>query len=108
MSDVPQLPPKASTCDCLSSAVSYRLMAFTATTIMQPRCLMRLLPLRASLLSLGFVALVRCSKDSLPPAAPAPQVGVVTAQTQDVPLKRGLVGRLSAYYDANVTARASA
>jgi membrane fusion protein (multidrug efflux system) len=68
---------------------------------------MRLLPLRASLLSLGFVALVGCSKESPPPAAPAPQVGVVTAEPQEVPLKRGLVGRLSAYYNANVTARVS-
>jgi membrane fusion protein, multidrug efflux system len=68
---------------------------------------MRLLPLRASLLSLGFVALVGCSKDGPPPAAPAPQVGVITAQPQDVPLKRDLVGRLSAYYNANVTARVS-
>src|ERR1700738_5547901 len=107
MSDVPQLHPQASTCDCLSSAISYRLMAFTATTIAQPRCLVGLLPLRASLLSLGVVALVGCSKDSPPPAAPAPQVGVVTAQPQDVPLKRGLVGRLSAYYNAKVTARVS-
>jgi membrane fusion protein (multidrug efflux system) len=34
-------------------------------------------------------------------------VGVITAQPQDVPLKRDLVGRLSAYYNANVTARVS-
>jgi len=82
-------------------------MAFSATTIMPPRSLTRLLPLRASLLSLGFIALVGCSKDAPPPAAPAPLVGVFTAQPQDVPLKRGLVGRLSAYYYANVTARVS-
>lgn len=65
------------------------------------------MPLRASVLSVGFIALVGCSKEAAPPAAPTLQVGVVTANPQDVPLKRALVGRLSAYYAANVTARVS-
>jgi membrane fusion protein (multidrug efflux system) len=40
------------------------------------------------------------------PAAP-PKVGTVTAEQQTVPLTRDLVGRLSAYYSANVVARVS-
>ncbi len=107
MSDAPQLRAQASTSDCLSSAVANRMMAFPDTTIMHPRSSTRLLPLRASLLSLGFIALVGCSKDAPPPAAPVPLVGVITAQPQEVPIKRDLVGRLSAYYNANVTARVS-
>jgi membrane fusion protein, multidrug efflux system len=88
-------------------AALYRLMVLPLTTIMQTRCPTRFTRLRASLLSLGFVALAGCSKDAPPSAAPAPQVGVVTAEPTDVPLKRALVGRLSAYYSANVTARVS-
>ncbi|MGH8779939.1 efflux RND transporter periplasmic adaptor subunit [Paraburkholderia sp.] len=67
---------------------------------------MTLLPVRASLLSFSFLALVGCGK-AVPPAPPPPQVGVVKAQLQTVPLTRDLVGRLSAYYSANVTARVS-
>ncbi|WP_028223970.1 efflux RND transporter periplasmic adaptor subunit [Paraburkholderia ferrariae] len=67
---------------------------------------MTLLPVRASLLSIGFIALAACSK-SEPPAPPPPQVSVVKAEPQNVPLQRDLVGRLSAYYSANVTARVS-
>ena len=107
MSDEPRLSAHASTHDCLPYAALYRLMVLPVTTIMQARYITRLVRLRASLLSLGFVALVGCSKDGPAPAAPAPQVGVVAAEPQDVPLKRGLVGRLSAYYSANVTARVS-
>ena len=40
-------------------------------------------------------------------AAAPPQVGTVTAEQQTVPLTRDLVGRLSAYFSANVTARVS-
>jgi membrane fusion protein, multidrug efflux system len=65
------------------------------------------LPLRSSLLLIGFVALVGCGKSAPPPAPPPPQVGVIEAQPRNVPLTRGFVGRLSAYYSANVTARVS-
>ncbi|PCE24149.1 efflux transporter periplasmic adaptor subunit [Paraburkholderia acidicola] len=67
---------------------------------------MTLLPVRTSLLSFSFIALVGCSKGT-PPAPPPPQVGVIKAEPQNVPLNRDLVGRLSAYYSANVTARVS-
>lgn len=64
-------------------------------------------PLRAPLLCFGLVALAGCGKPAQPPQPPPPQVGVVTVQPQNVPLTRNLVGRLSAYYAANVTARVS-
>jgi membrane fusion protein (multidrug efflux system) len=54
---------------------------------------------------LVLIALAGCHKKTPPP--PPPQVSVVTAQTQTVPLTKQLVGRLSAYYTANVTARVS-
>jgi membrane fusion protein (multidrug efflux system) len=61
------------------------------------------------LLCLGLsvlAALAACSKSN--PASPAPpQVAVVKVHTQTVPLTRQLVGRLSPYYSANVTARVS-
>ncbi|WP_244120511.1 efflux RND transporter periplasmic adaptor subunit [Burkholderia gladioli] len=62
--------------------------------------------LGASLLSTGLLALAGCGKSG-PPPAPPPVVATVTAQPRDVPLTRDLVGRLSAYYSANVTARVS-
>jgi membrane fusion protein (multidrug efflux system) len=68
---------------------------------------MKSLLLRTSLMSIGAVALFGCAKSDPPPAPPPPQVGVLDAQPQDVPLTRKLVGRLSAYYSANVTARVS-
>jgi membrane fusion protein (multidrug efflux system) len=61
------------------------------------------------LLCLGLgalAALASCSKPK-PAAPPPPQVAVVSVQTQNVPLQRQLVGRLSPYYSANVTARVS-
>ena len=65
--------------------------------------------LRAPLLCLclgALTALAGCGKHN--PAAPAPpQVAVVKVRTQTVPLTRQLVGRLSPYYSANVTARVS-
>jgi membrane fusion protein (multidrug efflux system) len=67
---------------------------------------MTLLPVRASLLSLGLLALAGCDKSS-PPPPPPPQVSVIKAEPQNVPLQRDLVGRLSAWYSANVTARVS-
>jgi len=66
---------------------------------------MKLLPLRGLLLCFVLTALAGCHKKTEPP--PPPQVAVVTAQSQTVPLKKQLVGRLSAYYTANVTARVS-
>jgi membrane fusion protein, multidrug efflux system len=70
---------------------------------------MKPLPLRMPLLCLGLgalAALASCGKPK-PAAPPPPQVAVVSAQTQNVPLTRQLVGRLSPYYSANVTARVS-
>lgn len=67
---------------------------------------MTLLPVRASLLSIGLLALAGCDKSS-PPPPPPPQVSVLKAEPQNVPLRRDLVGRLSAWYSANVTARVS-
>ena len=68
---------------------------------------MKSLLVRTSLMSIGVVALFGCAKSNPPPAPPPPQVGVLDAQPQSVPLTRSLVGRLSAYYSANVTARVS-
>ena len=59
------------------------------------------------LLCLGVLALFGCGKDNHPPAPPPPEVGVVTVHPQNVALTRPLVGRLSAYLSANVTARVS-
>jgi membrane fusion protein (multidrug efflux system) len=70
---------------------------------------MKLPPLRMPLLCLGLIALAAlaaCEK-AKPSAPPPPKVGVVKVQTQNVPLTRQLVGRLSPYYSANVTARVS-
>jgi membrane fusion protein (multidrug efflux system) len=60
-------------------------------------------PQRATLSYLCLIVLAACSK-SAPPPGPT-QVAVVKAQSQSVPLERQFVGRLSAYYSANVTAR---
>lgn len=68
---------------------------------------MKSLPVRTSLMSIGVVTLFGCAKSDPPPAPPPPQVGVLEAQPQNVPLTRSLVGRLSPYYSANVTARVS-
>ena len=62
-------------------------------------------PQRASLSYLCLIVLAACSKSAPPP--PPPQVATVTAHMQSVPLERQFVGRLSAYYSANVTARVS-
>lgn len=56
-----------------------------------------------SLLPLAFV-LVACGK-SKPPAPPPPQVGVVVARAQSIPLVRDFVGRLAATRSAQVRAR---
>jgi membrane fusion protein, multidrug efflux system len=68
---------------------------------------MTLLRVRVSLLSFGLFALAGCGKSGPPPEPPPPQVSVVKVQPQNVPLRRDLVGRLSAWYSANVTARVS-
>lgn len=66
---------------------------------------MKSFPPPGSLLGVVLIALASCQK-KVPPAPP-PQVAVVTAQAQSVALTRQLVGRLSAYYSANVIARVS-
>jgi len=56
---------------------------------------------------LVMIAVVGCNSGKAP-SAPAPaKVGTVTAEQQTVPLTRDLVGRLSAYFSANVVARVS-
>jgi membrane fusion protein (multidrug efflux system) len=60
---------------------------------------------RSALSYLCLIVLAACSKSTPPP--PPTQVAVVKAQSQSVPLERQLVGRLSPYYSANVTARVS-
>jgi membrane fusion protein (multidrug efflux system) len=54
-----------------------------------------------------MIAVVGCSSGKAPSAAAPPKVGTVTAEQQTVPLTRDLVGRLSAYFSANVVARVS-
>ena len=64
-------------------------------------------PLRALLPCMCLIAVVGCGRNTAPaPAAPA-QVGTLVAEQQTVPLTRDLVGRLSAYFSANVVARVS-
>lgn len=67
---------------------------------------MRLSPLRASLLCICLALLGGCHGKP-PPPPPPPKVGVVTAVVQNVPLHKDMVGRLSSYLSANVTARVS-
>jgi membrane fusion protein, multidrug efflux system len=54
---------------------------------------------------LAMIALAGCGSHKAPAPAAPPKVGTVTAEQQTVPLTRDLVGRLSAYYSANVVAR---
>ncbi|CAD6529014.1 efflux RND transporter periplasmic adaptor subunit [Paraburkholderia metrosideri] len=60
---------------------------------------------RASLSYLCLIVLAACSKSTPPP--PPPQVATFKVQAQTAPLERQFVGRLSAFYSANVTARVS-
>jgi len=67
---------------------------------------MKPLPLRSSLLAFGLAsALAACHKQEAPQQPPPPEVGVITAQPQDVPLVQDQVGRLSAFRTADVRAR---
>ncbi|OOG40612.1 efflux RND transporter periplasmic adaptor subunit [Rhodanobacter sp. C05] len=64
--------------------------------------------LRAPLLCLSLLTLAACGngKTQGPPQM-TPEVGVITAHPENVPLARDTSGRLSPYYSANVTARVS-
>ena len=64
-------------------------------------------PLRALLPCLALTAVVGCGQGKAPPPAAPPQVSTLVAEQKTVPLTRDLVGRLSAYYSANVVARVS-
>lgn len=67
---------------------------------------MKPLPLRTTLLAAGLtVALAACHKQEAPQQPPPPQVGVITAQPQDVPLVQDQVGRVTAFRTADVRAR---
>jgi membrane fusion protein, multidrug efflux system len=66
---------------------------------------MKSFPLHIALPCLVLMALAGCHKSNPPP--PPPQVAVVRAQAQSAALTKQLVGRLSSYYSANVTARVS-
>ena len=62
----------------------------------------------ASLLACGLLILTACGGGNDPSQTPPPpEVGVVEAQPQTVPLTRDLVGRLSPYRSADVRARAT-
>lgn len=64
------------------------------------------LPLRTSLMALGLTAaLAACHKQEAPQQPPPPEVGVITAQPQDVPLVQDQVGRVSSFRTADVRAR---
>ncbi len=62
---------------------------------------------QALLACLVMMAVTGCGSRKAPAPAPPPKVGIVTAEEQTVPLTRDLVGRLSAYFSANVVARVS-
>jgi len=59
----------------------------------------------ASLAAVLLMALAACAKHAPPP--PPPEVAVVKIETAAAPLTRTLMGRLSAFLSANVTARVS-
>lgn len=63
--------------------------------------------LRTSLLCLSLLALVACGGKEKQQKPPPPEVGVIQAQSQNAPLTKHLVGRLSAYRSADVRARVS-
>ncbi|MEO6969236.1 MAG: efflux RND transporter periplasmic adaptor subunit [Rhodanobacteraceae bacterium] len=63
-------------------------------------------PRTASVLALSLL-LGACGKPATPPPAPPPQVGVITAQPQNLPVIKGFVGRISPYRSADILARVS-
>ncbi len=67
---------------------------------------MKSFAMRVPVVCLSALALTHCGNDN-PTAPPPPQVAAITVHAQNVPLTRQLVGRLSPYYSANVTARVS-
>ncbi|AVY66519.1 efflux RND transporter periplasmic adaptor subunit [Xanthomonas translucens] len=63
-------------------------------------------PLRSLALACAVVVvLASCKKQEEPQAMPPPEVGVLEARPQTLPLQRDMVGRLSAYRSADVRAR---
>ena len=60
---------------------------------------------RPLLLACGLLALTACGSKEQAAAPPPPEVGVIEAKPQTVPLNRDLVGRLSPYRSADVRAR---
>jgi membrane fusion protein (multidrug efflux system) len=60
----------------------------------------------SSLVLVLLLAQAGCAKQK-PPPPPPPEVGVVQVEVAAAPLARSLVGRLSAFLSANVTARVS-
>ena len=60
---------------------------------------------QCALLATCAVVLSACGSHAAPPAPAPPQVGVLLARAQPVPLTRDLVGRLSATRSADVRAR---
>ena len=61
----------------------------------------------ASLLACGLLALTACGGKEQAQTPPPPEVGVIEARPQTVPLTRDLVGRLTPYRSADVRARAT-
>lgn len=58
-------------------------------------------------IALAATLLAACGPQTAPPAPPPPEVGVIAVQPRDVPLVKDMVGRLSPFLSANVTARVS-
>ena len=60
---------------------------------------------RIATFTLLFAALAACGGEDAQQAPPPPELGVVTVQPANAPLRRDLVGRLAAYRSADVRAR---
>jgi membrane fusion protein (multidrug efflux system) len=60
---------------------------------------------RSLLLACGLIAMTACGGKEQAAAPPPPEVGVVEAKPQTVPLARDFVGRLAPYRSADVRAR---
>lgn len=61
--------------------------------------------LAACLLATLLAGCGKSPSQDAPPSPPPPEVGVIAAQPESVPLQRSLVGRLSAFRSADVRAR---